>query len=172
MKGNLPKIIFLVVMVFVAFKTLSQGVKSLKREPAPPETTAPLEEEVLSEAPSSPGPAAAASVGAGTADSKREDALSVLSDYRRVPFSPPEETRAAASKAVETSTQLKSQTLPQLTTVLHYEGKWFAVINGNLLKEGDTVGRMKVVDIRENSVDLEEAGEIFHMKLWEEDLSQ
>lgn len=163
MKGNFPKVIILLVVVFLAYKSLSRGIKSFTSRPAAgvsteqvPADTA-LEDLLPTKQANNTSPAT----------ESKPDVLAALSGYGRTPFISAEESKTTTPEAA-TSSRTTAYEPPQLTTILNYEGKWFAIVNGNLVKAGDKIGKMKILEIKENLVNIEEAGRIYKLKLWQE----
>ncbi|MDP2940027.1 MAG: hypothetical protein Q8O13_08115 [Candidatus Omnitrophota bacterium] len=168
MKGNPIKVIILLVMVFLAYKFLSSGIKSLTSRPA---STAPSEEAPVETIGEEVLPTEANITSSSTTEAKT-DILSAMSDYGRVPFVSAQESKSATDLPDAPQSRSTQYEVPQLTTILNYEGKWFAIINGNLVKSGDTIGRIKILQIMENLVIIEEAGKTYKLKLWQEVISK
>ncbi|MFZ5799921.1 MAG: hypothetical protein ACOY3D_00885 [Candidatus Omnitrophota bacterium] len=170
MKGNLPKIIILLVAAFFAYKSLSKGIKEFTARPVGTATeesaaTEPVPSEELSNLATEPA--------ASPSNGDSAELLGNMGDYGRMPFATPAESK---STATETSPPAALRTTtyepPQLTTILNYGGRWFAVINGILVKAGEKVGKVVVLSIEENAVTIEEAGKVYRLRLWPEGIGK
>ncbi len=169
MKGNFVKVLMLLVLVFVAYKSLGKGLKAFTSHSAV--TTPEVSEIPLDTAPESLLPSEQAG-SASSATEAKVDILGALNDYGRVPFIPSTGESKIAKQGADISPRTTAYVIPELTTTLNYEGKWFAIVNGNLVKAGDKVGRVTILDIKENQVKIEEAGRTFELKLWQEGISK
>ena len=163
MKGNFVKVIILLVVAFFAYKFLSQGIKSFS---ARPKASVPTEQVPPDAAPENGLPAEPANNTPAVTGDKPE-APALLNNYERVPFISVKKSKTETPEK-DTRSQSAGYKTPQLTTILNYEGKWFAIVNGNLVKAGDKMGKIKILEIKENWVSIEEDGRTTQLKLWQE----
>lgn len=173
MKGNLPKIIILIVMLFLAYKSLSKGINAFRARPA---SVAPVEEAPVESAPSEEQLPLEQAASPETVTKTNADILSAMNDYGRVPFvsvqEPKKGTESQSSEQETGSYGKTTPSIPQLTTIINYQGEWSAVVNGNLVKTGDKMGKLTILEIKENLVRVEEAGKTYDLKLWQEGITR
>ncbi|MBM3249100.1 MAG: hypothetical protein FJZ10_06770 [Candidatus Omnitrophica bacterium] len=165
MKGNAVKIIVLVILCYIAFLSLKKGITAFNAKPG--QTDAPPEEVLTEEIPAEML-LSEATDGADTgAATDTIDAFTSLSDYGNAPFLTQQESQDS-TQDTSSSFSGRSFDTAQLTTIINYEEEWRAVINGTLVKKGDSLGRLKIAAIDENSATIEEAGKTYKLRLWQE----
>lgn len=164
MKGNAVKIIVLIVLAYIAFLSLKRGINVFTARPAQTATeeevllTEEIPAELLLSEQKDSGESSATDI---------VDAFTSLNDYGTAPFLTQQESQAPSQ---DTASSLLGKTFDtaQLTTIINYEGQWYAIINGILVKQGDSLGKLKIAAIDQNNVTIEEAGKAYKLRLWQE----
>jgi len=162
---NLLRIIVLIVMLFIAYMTISGGLKSLNRRREVPPSP---EQQIAAELSAAPvgvpisDPQSAAPAAAATAS---DDLFSGLKSSSRIPFISTQQSKESEATLQTKPAYETTSDVPQLTTTLNYNGKWFAVINGNLVKAGDTIRNITIVEIDEGMVKIKYLGKERKLKL-------
>ena len=78
------------------------------------------------------------------------------------PVEPPQETMKTPTPLMK---ELVKEYRPdfKLSGIAILEGESYAIINGNIFREGDKIGTAKLTHIAENTVTLDEEGEEVHL---------
>ncbi|MFH0876735.1 MAG: hypothetical protein V1863_00740 [Candidatus Omnitrophota bacterium] len=165
MNNNTVKVAIFLVMAFLAFKSLSSGLKSFSRKPAGPAVPEVDGGFVAS------GTDAKLSQRSSLVSERKSDKsarLDTITEYGRMPFMPAPQ-KAPEDKNVEEQPVLQDiEQVPALTTILQYQGKWFAVIDGKLFKAGDEFKGMRILEVTKNTVKVSRNRQITTLKLWAE----
>lgn len=159
------KVAIFLVMAFLAFKSLSSGIKSFSRKPAG--SAAPEAGEGFVSL-GSGAVSAEGGLAVSGGKSGKDVVLDTMTEYGRMPFMPAPQKPAEEKEDEKQVALQEADQVPTLTTILQYQGKWFAVIDGKLCKAGDEIRGVRILGVSKNTVKVSRDKQIYTLKLWTE----